>query len=119
MTTDFGDKVQKLRQLAGMTLYDVAQKMGLSTAFLSAVENGKKRVPDDFVERLAKALPEAKASAGELETLANQAREQVVLPLPKANRQDADLATVLARKFNTLSDAQKKRIRDILDNYNP
>ncbi len=119
MTTEFGDKVQKLRQLASMTLYDVAQQLGISTAFLSAVENGRKRVPDDFVERLGRVLPEAKAQAAELEILANQAREQVVLPLPKASRQDADLATVLARKFNSLSEAQKNRIRAILDNYNP
>jgi len=119
MATEFGTKVQRLRQLAGMTLYEVAQKMNMSSAFLSAVENGRKRVPDDFVGKLADAIPEAKAQERELEALANQAREQVVLPLPKANRQDADLATVLARKFNTLSEAQKQRIRAILDNYNP
>ena len=119
MATEFGDKVQKLRQLAGMTLYEVAQKMGMSTAFLSSVENGKKRVPDDFVEKLGRALPAAAAQVGELEALANQAREQVVVPLPKASRNDADLATVLARKFNSLSEAQKNRIRAILDNYNP
>lgn len=119
MATEFGDKVQKLRQLAGLTLFEVAQKMGMSTAFLSAVENGRKRVPDDFVKKLSRALPEAAAQVGELESLANQAREQVVLPLPKASRNDADLATVLARKFNTLSEAQKNRIRAILDNHNP
>ncbi|MDA8261124.1 MAG: helix-turn-helix transcriptional regulator [Betaproteobacteria bacterium] len=119
MTTDFGRKVQQLRQLAGMTLFEVAQKMNLSSAFLSAVENGRKRVPDDFVEKLGRALPEARTNADTLESMANQARQQVVVPLPKASRQDADLATALARKFNTLSDDQKRYIRAILDNYNP
>ena len=119
MTTDFGRKVQQLRQLAGMTLFEVAQKMNLSSAFLSAVENGRKRVPDDFVEKLGRALPEARTHADTLESMANQARQQVVVPLPKASRQDADLATALARKFNTLSDDQKLYIRAILDNYNP
>jgi transcriptional regulator with XRE-family HTH domain len=119
MTTDFGRKVQQLRQLAGMTLFEVAQKMNLSSAFLSAVENGRKRVPDDFVERLGRALPEARTNVETLESMANQARQQVVVPLPKASRQDADLATALARKFNTLSEDQKRYIRAILDNYNP
>ncbi len=119
MSTEFGKAVQQLRQLAGLTLFEVAEKMGMSTAFLSAVENGRKRVPDDFVEKLGRAVPSAQAQSNVLESLANQARKQVVLPLPSANRQDADLATVLARKFNNLSDEQKARIRAILDNYNP
>ena len=119
MTTEFGKRVQQLRQLAGMTLFEVAQKMNLSSAFLSAIENGRKRVPDDFVDKLGKAVPAARKEAVALESMANQARKQVVVPLPQASRQDADLATALARKFNTLSEAQKKRIRDILDNYNP
>lgn len=119
MSTEFGKAVQQLRQLAGLTLFEVAEKMGMSTAFLSAVENGRKRVPDDFVEKLGRAVPSAKVQSNVLESLANQARKQVVLPLPSANRQDADLATVLARKFNNLSDEQKARIRAILDNYNP
>ena len=119
MATEFGSTVQRLRQLAGLTLFEVAQKMNISTAFLSAVENGRKRVPEDFVQKLAAAMPEAKEKVDELESLASQARGQVILPLPKATPQDADLATVLARKFNSLSPTQKKRIRAILDNYNP
>ena len=118
MATEFGKRVQQLRQLNGLTLFEVAQKMGVSSAFLSAVENGRKRVPDEFVEKLGAVVPAAHEQAHELEALANQARRQVVVPLPKASRQDADLATVLARKFNSLSEAQKDRIREIIDNYN-
>ena len=119
MTTEFGKTVQQLRQLAGLTLYEVSQKLGLSSAFLSAIENGRKRVPEDFVERLAKAMPVVQKKMSELEALANQARQQVVVPLHKATKQDADLATSLARKFNSLSEEQKKHIQAILDNYNP
>lgn len=119
MATEFGKEVQQLRQLAGMTLYEVAEKMGMSSAFLSAVENGRKRVPEDFVEKLGRAVPAARVQSDVLESLANQARKQVVVPLPKASRQDADLATSLARKFNSLSEEQKKYIRAILDNYQP
>ena len=117
MATEFGKKLQQLRQLGGMTLHDVAQKMGVSTAFLSAIENGRKRVPDDFVGKVGAVLPVARQQADELEALASQARQQVVVPLPQASRKDADLATVLARKFNSLSEAQKDRIREIIDNY--
>lgn len=117
MATEFGTTVKQLRQLAGMTLLEVAQKMGISVAFLSAIENGSKRVPDDFVDKVGAALPAARQQADELEAMANQSRGQVVVPLSQACRKDADLATVLARKFNSLSEKQKDRIREIIDNY--
>lgn len=117
MAAEFGSTVQRLRRLAGLTLYEVAQRMKISTAFLSAVETGRKRVPEGFVQKLAAAFPEAKAEESLLETLASQARKQVVVPLEQASRKDADLATVLARKFNSLSEAEKDRIREIIDNH--
>jgi len=117
MATEFGTTVKQLRQLAGMTLLEVAQKMDVSIAFLSAIENGRKRVPDDFVDKVGAALPAARQQADELEAMASQARGQVVVPLTQASRKDADLATVLARKFNSLSEKQKDRIREIIDNH--
>ena len=117
MATEFGTTVKQLRQLAGMTLLEVAQKMDVSIAFLSAIENGRKRVPDDFVDKVGAALPAARQQADELEAMASQARRQVVVPLTQASRKDADLATVLARKFNSLSEKQKDRIREIIDNH--
>lgn len=121
MATEFGNKVQKMRRAAGLTLHDVAQKMSITSAFLSAVENGRKRVPDDFVTRFIQAFPGdvSESESALLEVLANKARKQVILPLGIASTSDVSLATVLARKFDTLSADQKAKIRTIIDNYNP
>ena len=118
MDAEFGSKVQKLRRLAGLTLYEVAQKMSVSSAFLSAIENGKKRVPDDFVSRFIAAVPDAAPELVSLEVLANKARKQVALSLDEASINDAHLATALARKFSTLTAEQKEKINAIIGNYN-
>lgn len=114
MATKFGDTVQAIRRAAGKTLQDVAGELEVSSAFLSAIENGKKRIPDGFVDRLAGALPEIRESSLSLESLAVQARGEVVVELPHATEEDAALAVSIARKFGSLSENQKKSLRDIL-----
>lgn len=114
MNTDFGAMVQRMRRAAGKTLDDVASELHVSKAFLSAIENGKKRVPDDFVSKLEQALPEIRDSEIEMEALASQNRKQVVLPLISASVEDALLANSIAKKFDSLSDAQKNKMREIL-----
>lgn len=117
MSTIFGDAIQRVRQMAGMTLFEVASLMGISSAFLSAIENGRKRVPDDFLQRWTAVLDVTDDQLLDLQAKIVQTRGEVVVPLPEASAQDADLATALARKFSTLSDSQKERMRAILDGH--
>jgi transcriptional regulator with XRE-family HTH domain len=54
--TAFGDFVRRRRLDLGMTLKDMAGQLGVSNAFLSAVELGRKRIPDSWDEVLPKIL---------------------------------------------------------------
>ena len=45
MLTSIGKFFRKLRIDEGEILKDMAEKLGVSVSFLSAVENGKKRMP--------------------------------------------------------------------------
>lgn len=115
MANNFGSAMQELRRTLGITLYLMAQKLGVSSAFLSSIENGKKRVPENFVDKLIEHFPEAGGMQSTLTALANKAREQVILPLQGASYDDADLATALARKFSGLTEEQKKSLRAIIE----
>jgi transcriptional regulator with XRE-family HTH domain len=94
----------------------MAQRMGVSSAFLSNIENGKKRVPDSFVDKLAESFPEVRVQYDRFVGLANKARNEVVLSLQDSSSDDANLATALARKFSGLTEEQKKNLWAILDN---
>lgn len=54
MLTEFGKLLRKIRIDKGLLLKDMAGALSISPAYLSAVETGKKPIPDDFVGRIAR-----------------------------------------------------------------
>ena len=50
MTIQLGKELKKLRIDLGVTLMGMSELVELSPAFLSAIETGRKRVPDDFLD---------------------------------------------------------------------
>ena len=114
MTTQLGKELKKLRIDIGVTLLGFSKMLGCSSAFLSAVETGKKRVPDNFLEILAANVPQVNAQKQKYEALINQSRNEVRLHLDSGSFDDAMLATALARRFNSLTETQKSMLKDIV-----
>ena len=54
--TPFGAALRKLRIDHEMRLFDLAEKLGKSTAMLSAVETGRKTIPDGFVADIVRVM---------------------------------------------------------------
>jgi transcriptional regulator with XRE-family HTH domain len=48
----FGKALRKLRIDRNLLLKDMADALGYSSAFLSAVEMGRKKIPADLIQRL-------------------------------------------------------------------
>jgi transcriptional regulator with XRE-family HTH domain len=114
MTTQLGKELKKLRIDLGITLMGLSELVGLSPAFLSAIETGRKRVPDNFLDLLASKIPAVASDRQRFEVLINQARKEVRMPLESSNYQDAALATEFARRFSSLSTEEKSRLHSIL-----
>ena len=51
--TKFGEYTRDLRIEEEENLRDMAEKLGVSSAFLSAVENGNKKIPKDWLEKIS------------------------------------------------------------------
>jgi transcriptional regulator with XRE-family HTH domain len=114
MTTQFGKELKKLRIDIGMTLMDMAKEIGVSAAFLSAIETGRKRIPDDLLETLAEKFPQVQAQRDKFEAVINQTRSEVRVPLGNGTYEDALLATALARRFSSMSAEEKERLRSFM-----
>lgn len=52
MITQLGIFLRKLRLDTGEIMRDMAKKLDVSSSFLSAVENGKKRMPDSWYYKI-------------------------------------------------------------------
>lgn len=55
MRTILGDKLRGIRIKNNQILKDMADTLGVSSAFLSAVENGKKNMPTNWIDILQNA----------------------------------------------------------------
>lgn len=114
MITPFGKELKKLRIDLGITLADMSRNLGKSAAFLSAIETGRKRIPDDFLDLLSQKYDEVKKLKSHYEVLINHARKEIPLP-SDATVDDTMFATALTRKFNTLSPEDKIELQGFLD----
>lgn len=113
--TNFGKELRKIRLDLGITLFDMATAIGVSSAMLSSVETGKKAAPDELVGRLASIYPAVHARRAEFVSLADQTKKEVRVNLEKSSKEASELAVAFARNFNQLSAADISQLMAVFD----
>lgn len=117
MLTEFGKKLRTLRIEHGKTLSDLGNLLDLSSAFISAIETGRKSVPAGFARKVADVLGLNTQEASELDRAASKSVAAINLPLEGRSDHAKELAVAFARRFETMSDADvKKLLGDLGDN---
>jgi transcriptional regulator with XRE-family HTH domain len=117
MLTDIGKELRKLRIDTEERMLDMAQTLRISPAFLSAVEIGHKSPPDDFAQRVIKGYSLKGEHAERIVTAIDRSRKN--FKLTPHSPMARDTAGLLARKFNSLSNAQLLDIRSLLNSKDP
>jgi len=115
MITEFGKELRKLRLDLGITLYEMAKEIGMSSSFLSSIETGKKPAPPELVEVLASHFDLVKQAKGKLAELADKTRREVRIRLTETDASGAELVNSFARNFSELTEEQKEQIKAILN----
>lgn len=75
MLDSFGKAVRNIRLTRSLLLYDMAKTLGISSAELSAIETGKKPIPDWFIPALEKTYDIGEHYARILRMLAKERTE--------------------------------------------
>lgn len=112
--TKFGEFVRILRIRHHEVMGDMAEKLGVKLPFLSAVENGKKNVPADWVDKLTMLYSLTAAERSELETAIQESRTQFKLNLGNAGITQRKAALQFARSFENMDDETASRILELL-----
>ena len=110
--TPFGKAARKIRIDRSETLGDMAEALGISAAFLSSVETGKRNIPSDPVDKIVRYFDLKGSEALELRRLAAESQNTIKLKPSEKNRQ---LASAFARKFEELDKAQIDEILKVLN----
>jgi transcriptional regulator with XRE-family HTH domain len=113
MTTNFGKELRKLRIDQNEKLLNMANRIGKSPAFLSAVERGKKAIPQGLEETVISSYGVASDMARRIRDAADQSRK--VFTLEPKSELARDTAGMMARRMNSLSQDQLEEILKIVD----
>lgn len=121
MYTELGKWLKIFKFSNGIRLYDMAEKMGVSSAFLSAIETGKKMAPTYFFDKMVELYHLSKEQQDELMAAIVSTREQLTSGKPAIQftinnpRQGIDnLAFSFARNANYLNEDQRQQLLKIL-----
>ena len=114
MLTDFGKLCRKMRIDRNELLADMAEKVGVSPAFLSAVENGKRNVPDALMEKLKEEYRLKEEEYENMRLAAERSVRQVKIEMEKLKDEDRDIVLAFARNFDRLDDNKKMKLLKLL-----
>jgi transcriptional regulator with XRE-family HTH domain len=113
--TPFGVKLRQIRAERGMTLKQMAESLGVSSAYLSALEHGRRGRPaHPMVVALCAQLNIIWDEADELVDLARRSHPRVTVDTAGLAPQATELANLLAERIRRLSPAEIERMLAIL-----
>ena len=114
MPTSVGKFLRKLRIDHCEILRDMAERLGVSSAFLSAVENGKKKLPEAWLPKLKKLYSLTTEQLDELRNAIVEESNTIEMNVCNVSNQTRQLAVSFARKFDTLDEETVNKLLEIL-----
>lgn len=101
--TPFGEVMRNLRQQKGVTQKEMATALGVSQAYLSALEHGKRSAPSfDFIQRVAGYFNVIWDDLDELMRVAGLSHPRVVIDTSGLEAEYTALANKLAHEIRNL-----------------
>ena len=112
--TRFGELVRVLRIRHHEVMGDMAKKLDVKIPFLSAVENGKKNVPAELIDKLVKVYELSPEDNRELQEAAEESRTQYKISAVGSGINQRKAALQFARSFDKMDDETALRVLELL-----
>lgn len=93
---------------------DMAKMLGVTTPFLSAVENGKKNVPKEWIEIITREYNLSEEESKELRNAAEESKTQYKIKMENAGQVQRNAAIQFARSFDDMDDETAIEILKLL-----
>lgn len=115
MLTRFGKTLRKIRIEHDELLKDMANKLNVTVAYLSAVENGKRDVPDGWVEIISEKYGLSSLEQRDLQEHAYENKHAIKICIDNIDDEEKNLALAFARSFKTLTEEEMQIMYNILN----
>jgi transcriptional regulator with XRE-family HTH domain len=115
MLTALGKTLRKMRLDNGEILKTMADRLGISSAYLSAIEMGKRNIPADFISKLTEIYGLDDESTMKLEESRQESIKEVSFGIDGASANKRAAALVFARKFDDLDELTASKILRIIN----
>lgn len=114
--TPFADKIRQIRKARGISQKEMAEALGVSPAYLSALEHGHRSPPNwVMVQKIIGYLNVIWDEADELQRLAEQSHPRIVIDTAGLSPQATTLANLLARRIGDLTEQDLSRLIEIVE----
>ena len=114
--TPFGDRMRKLRAERGVTLKEMADAIGVSSAYLSALEHGKRGRPGwHLIQRILTFFNIIWDDAEEVVRLARIPHPRINIDTSGLNPRATELANRLADEIGRLDPSSLEELLTVLD----
>jgi transcriptional regulator with XRE-family HTH domain len=114
MLTSAGRFLRKLRIDNNEILKDMSDKLGVTSSYLSAVENGKREFPKEWEDAISNLYQLSQKQKDDFTRCIIETASTFRLNVSDADSQTRQLAYVFARKFGGLDNKKVEEILKIL-----
>lgn len=114
MVTRFGRLCRNIRMENGKLLYDMAMQLGVSSAFLSRVENGRAKPPAGWEDIIKSNYRLSDAQCLELTLSIEEARNGNVIKIDAFTADEKNMMFAFARKLDSMNETEKDQWKKML-----
>lgn len=115
MITTLGKELRKLRLDLGITMNDMANRIGVSPSLLSSAETGKKTATPALIDKLAVNYEEVNRRKSDFLRLAEETKSDVRIRLREDNAKANGVALAFARNFDSLTAQQLEQLMAVFN----
>lgn len=112
--TEIGKALRKIRIDHSEILNDMALKLNVSSAYLSAVENGKRPMPDAWVYNLKNLYELSEAQTDALISASDVSRKTASIDLTRLSPEKRQAAMRIARSFENIDEEKMKTMMNVI-----
>lgn len=115
MLSAFGKELRRIRLDKSELLKDMADRLGVTSSYLSAVEHGKRDIPSDWINKIICDYSLEKEQGEKLKKAAESSVLSVKISLKGKSAETADLVNAFARKLNSFSEEDVDKMMRLID----